>query len=81
MVIQLFEDWASERITKPMVTAKGLEQLKAPFTVVDIKRELRGKRLLCWCHPKACHADVLARMADSPDAIVDTRAVAKLDLK
>lgn len=26
--------------------------------------ELRGKRLGCWCWPKKCHADVLARMAE-----------------
>ena len=25
---------------------------------------LRGKDLLCWCFPKACHADVLLRMAN-----------------
>jgi hypothetical protein len=26
--------------------------------------ELRGKILGCWCAPKACHGDVLARLAD-----------------
>jgi hypothetical protein len=26
--------------------------------------ELRGKTLGCWCAPKACHGDVLARLAD-----------------
>lgn len=26
--------------------------------------ELRGKTLACWCAPKACHADVLIRMAN-----------------
>lgn len=25
--------------------------------------ELRGKRLGCWCAPKACHGDVLADLA------------------
>ena len=25
---------------------------------------LRGKDLICWCFPKACHADVLLRMAN-----------------
>lgn len=24
--------------------------------------ELRGKRLGCWCKPRACHGDVLARL-------------------
>jgi hypothetical protein len=27
--------------------------------------ELRGKVLGCWCSPKACHGDVLARLADA----------------
>lgn len=26
---------------------------------------LRGKTLGCWCKPAACHADVLAELADS----------------
>ena len=25
---------------------------------------LKGKRLACWCHPKPCHGDVLARLAN-----------------
>lgn len=24
--------------------------------------ELRGKRLACWCHPRACHGDVLVEL-------------------
>lgn len=26
--------------------------------------ELRGKDLICWCAPKACHADVLLEIAN-----------------
>ena len=26
--------------------------------------ELKGKVLGCWCHPKACHGDILAEIAD-----------------
>lgn len=26
--------------------------------------ELRGKRLGCWCKPKACHGDILAKLAE-----------------
>lgn len=26
--------------------------------------ELKGKVLGCWCHPKECHGDVLAELAD-----------------
>jgi hypothetical protein len=27
--------------------------------------ELKGKTLVCWCTPLACHGDVLAALADS----------------
>lgn len=27
--------------------------------------ELKGKTLGCWCHPKACHGDVLAELANN----------------
>lgn len=26
--------------------------------------ELRGKALVCWCHPKPCHGDILADLAN-----------------
>ena len=29
-----------------------------------IKRELKGKRLLCFCSPLACHGDLLLRIAN-----------------
>jgi len=34
--------------------------------------ELRGKRLGCWCAPKTCHADVLARLANGPLPVLPT---------
>jgi len=36
-----------------------------PFTVEDIRRELGGKNLACWCKlGTPCHADVLLEMAN-----------------
>lgn len=32
--------------------------------VEGIRKELRGKDLVCWCAPKACHADVLLEIAN-----------------
>lgn len=29
--------------------------------------ELKGKTLGCFCHPKPCHGDVLAELADNLD--------------
>jgi hypothetical protein len=44
-----------ERITK---------NLKENPRVYDLN-ELRGKDLICWCHPQPCHADVLLELANS----------------
>lgn len=30
----------------------------------DIRDMLKGKDLVCWCAPKACHADVLLELAN-----------------
>jgi len=38
--------------------------LGKPELIRLIKQELRGKVLGCWCKPKACHGDVLARIAN-----------------
>lgn len=35
------------------------------ITIADIRRELRGKDLACWCPPDhPCHADVLLELAN-----------------
>ena len=31
---------------------------------MQIKHELKGKDLVCWCAPKPCHADVLLEIAN-----------------
>lgn len=35
-----------------------------PELITRAKRELKGKTLGCFCAPKACHGDVLARIAN-----------------
>jgi hypothetical protein len=30
----------------------------------DIRSRLKGKDLVCWCAPEACHADVLLEIAN-----------------
>lgn len=47
-VIQMFEDWL----------------LRQPKLLEQVKRELRGKVLGCWCAPEPCHGDILARIAN-----------------
>ena len=41
--------------------------LSDPEAVRQIRRELHGKILGCWCKPLSCHGDVLARIADEVD--------------
>lgn len=35
-----------------------------PNLVEDVKRELKGKDLVCFCSPKPCHGDVFMRIAN-----------------
>jgi hypothetical protein len=39
--------------------------INQPDLVAECKKELKGKTLGCWCHPKPCHGDVLARIANA----------------
>jgi hypothetical protein len=39
--------------------------LANPDLLAAARTELRGKDLVCWCAPEACHADVLLRIANA----------------
>lgn len=39
--------------------------MNQPDLVATARRELKGKVLGCWCKPKRCHGDVLARIANA----------------
>lgn len=40
-----------------------------PKLLAQIKRQLRGKDLLCYCKPRECHADVLLEIANIDDGL------------
>lgn len=40
------------------------EQVKKEHHAI-IKAELKGKHLVCFCAPKACHGDLLLKIANS----------------
>jgi Domain of unknown function (DUF4326) len=50
---------------------------RVKVTIDDIKRELRGKNLACWCKPsEACHADVLLEIANGePEDVGRSRPI------
>src|SRR5690606_22039827 len=43
----------------------GIGPISAILTADDVRRELRGKNLACWCPlDQPCHADVLLELAN-----------------
>ena len=38
-----------------------------PELVAAARKELKGKILGCWCTPRSCHGDVLAKVAEGED--------------
>jgi len=52
--------------TRDEVVAKLRSKLMAdPAMLAAAKRDLRGKHLVCFCAPLACHADVLLEIANA----------------
>lgn len=52
--------------TREEVISKYREWLLSqPELISQIKRELKGKNLVCFCAPKACHGDILLEIANS----------------
>lgn len=43
--------------------------LDQPELIEQAKSELKGKHLLCWCHPAPCHGNVLIEVANVSDEI------------
>ncbi len=39
---------------------------RKPELIQKIKKELRGKDLVCSCKPLACHGDILLEIANEP---------------
>lgn len=50
--------------TREDVIAKYETWIETQPQLMNALPELRGKVLGCWCSPKSCHGDVLARLAN-----------------
>lgn len=49
----------------PLPWPAGKIPAEPPTTIDDVRAELRGKNLACWCKPgEPCHADVLLEIAN-----------------
>lgn len=56
--ISMFRRWLSG--DEEMIAIAG----KRPPTLAQIRHDLGGRNLRCWCAPEPCHADVLLEMAN-----------------
>lgn len=66
-VLKMYREWLDGDREISLVAAKSMGigfRLKPP-TIQEIKEELRGKVLGCWCAPRPCHADILAEIANT----------------
>lgn len=61
--------------TRSEVIRKHAEWIVTQPDLMARIHELRGKRLGCWCSPKTCHGDILAKLANgsSLDAFFDVQ--------
>lgn len=55
-----------DRTTAVFLFKLDLEAGLLPYTVEDVRRELGGKDLACWCADDVCHATVLLDLANRP---------------
>lgn len=45
--------------------------LNNPALIKDIRKNLKGKDLICWCHPDPCHSTLILKLANDPDFDLD----------
>lgn len=64
-IVETFERALTGNLTPSMRSAAPSGRF-LDFTVDDVRRELAGKDLACWCPPyRPCHGDVLLKYANS----------------
>ena len=69
---------ATEAVTR---FRDALENGALPFTVEDVRRELAGKNLACWCRlGDPCHADVLIQMANKNSEVNNAARKESVDI-
>jgi len=64
-IVSTFERALTGNYSPAMIAASPSRKF-LKYTVEDVRRELAGKDLACWCPlSRPCHADVLLRIANS----------------
>jgi hypothetical protein len=54
--------------TRDEVIAQYREYILSRPALIAMLPVLKGRRLACWCHPEACHGDVLVELIEGLDA-------------
>lgn len=58
-------EWRLAALSNFRAALHGREHMRLQITVNDVRRDLRGKNLACWCPlDQPCHADVLLAVAN-----------------
>ena len=60
--------------SRAQVVAKYRAWLLQQSELMAALPELRGKDLVCWCAPEACHADVLLELANGTQQALACRS-------
>ena len=47
--------------------SKYVEDLKENYSVEEIRKDLKGKDLLCWCYPNFCHGLILKEICENDE--------------
>ena len=55
-VIRMYHAWLWEKMQ-----ANDQAVMDELHRLLDLARRPEGVKLLCWCYPKACHGDVIAK--------------------
>ncbi|BDZ46703.1 DUF4326 domain-containing protein [Naasia aerilata] len=70
------EDGVANRERAVAEFREALLENRLDITVDDVRRQLRGQNLACWCPlDRPCHADVLLEVANSMDDASASTAV------
>ena len=47
------------------VVEKYEKDIRSKYSVEEIKRDLKGENLLCWCAPNYCHGNILKKICEN----------------
>lgn len=47
------------------VVEKYDKYIRSKYSIEEIKRDLKGKNLICWCFPNYCHGNILKEICEN----------------